>query len=759
MWWDFYHRRDPSVFRVPVPGHTPHVTSGYIKWWNARTGFYRACKLDCWDSAERKILRLQLASALDIDKDHLLRLMSQDQTVVGQYLDARLSAKKKKTTPELVIPEVKADNFLTTLEHLSNISIEQLTLAQPWPIEEDHPTALLSSSKVDAAFPCRTFLSLAERSATYYQFTSWLFVFLGLHNLTIESDHEMILDHRLHAAFHYADGWGMDHLGLYYFLSSVGYGDLAVLVEDCQKINDACWLVKEAASRNGQSAFMYWPLSHFYKGPADRSAKDRRKRYHELLLKVSKPAVFEERVVRSPLAIRKPPATRSAITAAVVEAKRASKRKKSMPSHIQASVDAPVVPSFEEFVEQHDSRAPASDIPLPKACLPPECEIPRCLPIPDITNAPSSPCAKEVSAEAVAFEPVGEEIPPTLPVAITPSIASRTSKRLAVKTRKRAKEPSGFHCISSRASGSLALMKIRQGNQTLPPDTFSDPVAISSGSSSSAGDVCSSSPSGIAAKDSPKGSFKERMSALEGIEEDSASSVDVSPAAYHEPVTLAAPKIAPEFSPERHDSAPNLLPAVGVGSGLALAIVLYVPPLATAQDIAAEPELPLDDATDISLEALAPQASSAPVDTVAVASSLTVSDTTLVETNVGPSATSTAIGIGLPSCSHEVDTSLWAAIDDQVNFPAPPSESAGGVSFSDSMVKRQLSALSSIVTQGPCPSYEQLKPIVEKLTEVLVLLGCPLTEWAKRVTLLLKYVKRQQFLLNELPDQLVALEL
>ncbi|MQM23956.1 hypothetical protein Taro_057026, partial [Colocasia esculenta] len=490
-----------------------------------------------------------------------------------------------------------------------------------------------------------------------------------------------------------------------------------------------------------------------------RSAKDRRKRYHELLLKVSKPAVFEERVVRFPLPVRKPPATRSAITAAVVEAKRASKRKKSMPSHIQASVDAPVVPSFEEFVEQHDSRAPASDIPLPKACLPPECEIPRCLPIPDITNAPSSPCVEEVSAEVVAFEPVGEEIPPTLPVAITPSIASRTSKRLAVKTRKRAKEPSGFHRISSRASGRLALMKIRQGNQTLPPDTFSDPVAISSGSSSSAGDVCSSSPSGIAAKGSPKGTFKERISALEGIEEDSASSVDVSPAAYHEPVTLAAPKIAPEFSPERHDSAPNLSPAVDVGSELALAIVLYVPPLVTAQDTVTEPELPLDDATDISLEALAPQASSAPVDTVAVASSLTVSDTTLAETNVGPSATSTAIGIGLPSCSHEVDTSLWAAIDDQVNFPAPPAKSVGGISFSDSMVKRQLSALSSIVTQGPCPSYEQLKPIVEKLTEVLVLLGCPLTEWAKRVTLLLKYVKRQQFLLNELPDQLVALEL
>ncbi|MQL99638.1 hypothetical protein Taro_032366 [Colocasia esculenta] len=255
-----------------------------------------------------------------------------------------------------------------------------------------------------------------------------------------------------------------------------------------------------------------------------------------------------------------------------------------------------------------------------------------------------------------------------LPVAITPSIASSTSKRLAVKTRKRAKEPSVFYRISSRASGRLALMKILQGNQTLPPDTFSAPVAISSGSSSSVGDVCSSSPSGIAAKDSPKGSFKERISALEGIEEDSASSADISSVAYHEPVALAAPKTAPEFSPEHHDSAPNLSPAVDVGSELALAIVLYVPPLATAQDTVTEPELPLDNAADISPEALAPQASSVPVDTVAVASSLAVSDTTLAETNVVPSATSTAIGIGLPSCSHEVDTSLWAAIDGQVNF-------------------------------------------------------------------------------------------
>ncbi|MQM10677.1 hypothetical protein Taro_043578 [Colocasia esculenta] len=425
----------------------------------------------------------------------------------------------------------------------------------------------------------------------------------------------------------------------------------------CRKINDVYWLVKEAASRNGQSASMYWPLSRFYKGPANRSAKDRRKRYHELLLKVSKlPSLRRELFAR-------------------------------------------------RF--SSGSHQPLGNIPLPKACLPPEYEIPRCLSISDVTNAPSSPRVEEVSAEAVASEPVGEEIPPTLP-------------------GRKAKKPSGFRRVSSRASGRLALMKIRQG---------------------------------IAAKDSPKGSFKERISALEGIEEDSASSADVSSVAYHEPVALAAPKIAPEFSPERHDSAPNLSPAVGVGSELALAIVLYVPPLATAQDTSTEPELPLDDATDISLGALALQASSAPVDTVAVASSLTVSDTALAETNVGPSATSTAIGIGLPSCSHEVDMSLWAALDDQVNFPAPPSESAGGVSFSDSMVKRQLSALSSIVTQGPCPSYEQLKPIVEKLTEVLVLLGCPLTEWAKKVTLLLKYVKRQQFLLNELPDQLVALEL
>ncbi|MQL78971.1 hypothetical protein Taro_011385, partial [Colocasia esculenta] len=51
--------------------------------------FYRACKLECWDNVELKIMQLQTQLALDIGREHLLRLKSQDKKVVGRYLEAR----------------------------------------------------------------------------------------------------------------------------------------------------------------------------------------------------------------------------------------------------------------------------------------------------------------------------------------------------------------------------------------------------------------------------------------------------------------------------------------------------------------------------------------------------------------------------------------------------------------------------------------------------------------------------------------------
>ncbi|MQL84680.1 hypothetical protein Taro_017186 [Colocasia esculenta] len=345
-----------------MPGRTPWVTPEYIKWWNARTSFYRECKTDCWDAAERKLLQLQPQHVLDIDSEHLLRLKSGDRRAVDRYLKAREAAKKQNPPPTLVLSKAEEDTFLATLEHLCSISSDRLAVAQPWPIEEEAPTIVLQRGEVDREYPYRALSARGDPGRSCYVYTSWLFVLLHIHNLTVEADYESILAHELHVSFQYADGWGMDSLSLYYFLSSVGQADLAIFAEDCCHINDVCWLIQEAASRAKQSAYTFWPLSRFYTGIADPSAKDRRRRYHGLLMKVKRPSYFaEEKIVYKPLT-EKLSAKKSSMASSIARAQRASKRKREASPSPSISAEGPSIPSFEEFCNQRDGAARTDDI-------------------------------------------------------------------------------------------------------------------------------------------------------------------------------------------------------------------------------------------------------------------------------------------------------------------------------------------------------------------------------------------------------------
>ncbi|MQL96679.1 hypothetical protein Taro_029357 [Colocasia esculenta] len=311
----------------------------------------------------RQIAGMLLSPVLDIDPEHLLRLKSGDRRAVDRYLKAREAAKKQNPPPTLVLSKAEEDTFSATLKHLCNISSDRLAVAQPWPIEEEAPTIVLQRGEVDKEYPYRALSVRGDPGRGRYAYTSWLFVLLHIHNLTVEADYESILAHELHVSFQYVDGWGMDSLSLYYFLSSVGQADLAIFAEDCCHINDVCWLIQEAASRAKQSAYTFWPLSRFYTGIADPSAKDRRRRYHGLIMKVKRPSYFaEEQILYKPLT-EKLSAKKSSIASSIARAQRASKRKREASPSPSISTEGPSIPSFEEFCNQREDAARTDDIP------------------------------------------------------------------------------------------------------------------------------------------------------------------------------------------------------------------------------------------------------------------------------------------------------------------------------------------------------------------------------------------------------------
>ncbi|MQM20181.1 hypothetical protein Taro_053197, partial [Colocasia esculenta] len=473
-WWDFFHRLDPSTFRVPAPGRTPRVTQEYIKWWNARTGFYRSIKLDCWDKAEQQVLKTQSKPFIKIDKDHLLRLKFNDTKAVDSYIKAMKKSKKQPSASSLLEAKVSIDAFPGTLEHQCKLGTDALPPAAPLPPEESSPSIVSSRSEVDSYFPWRHFVPRAERTPGYYGRTSWLFVLLYIHKLNIESDIDVILDCNLHISFHYAEAWGMDYLSLYYFLCSSGNEDLAALTELCQKINDVCWLVKEAASRGKQPALTYWSLSRLYNGiPAS-------------VPETSFPPAKRARVTESSVAV--------AIKKAIVS------KQQELAKEPKSSVVGlgPNIPSFEEFASQ----SIASEIAVSSIAAAPH-------------DTPTLPMTEEAVALVPEQGAVLEDVPTPSAKGKRQATKVHPPKLVTLQVPPRA---------SSRAAGRLALLKIRGGVRVSPSET---PVAISSESSSSTDGVRHISTSGKTKASSDVFSA-EKISALEDIGDDSTSSVAAS---------------------------------------------------------------------------------------------------------------------------------------------------------------------------------------------------------------------------------------
>ncbi|MQL82381.1 hypothetical protein Taro_014864 [Colocasia esculenta] len=703
----------------------------------------------------------------------MLRLFSKDQRAVDQYLRARAAASKMKPPPALTLAKVKGDELLATLQPLCGTGTEGLAVAQPWPIEEDFSSTFSRSGTVDAAFPCRALSSQGDRSR--YEQTSRLFVFLHTHDLSIESGYEVILKRDLHVAFHYADGWGMDCLSLYYFLTSVGQDDLAALVEGCRKINDVCWLVKEAASRDKQSAYMYWPLSRLYTGKPDPFAKKHRRKYHELIMRAEELPHFVEKIVPPP-----PPVTKSSassVAKAVTEATRTSKRRKKMTSGAATTPEGSTIPSFEEFVSQHTGSVAPSDDAQTAAF--PSLEPGPCVPRPVETAPATVPVSSLIPQQAELSNPAGDVlIPPETakpgealpPVAsplrnkgkLLPSykllfVSSFTTflspstirKRAAVKSVvRRAKRPLHTIRVSSRASARLVLAKIRRGGREPSPVDPKNPVAISSGSSEGSQSPYSSDEDPEAGGVGEK-QAKEKIAALEGIEDDSSSSVAASPTASAEQEVMMSAELAPESGPDI--PASKLQPAVSLEPLPEMAVVSYEPPLEKAPRTLAKPALkssdpPIEASPDDDSCASVLPVTFTPVGNGAVSSELAATPTATVGVQDITLADDTAARTALPSSSHDVDISLWSDVDALVHFEVPPVVSSGVVSSFDAILKLQMSVLRSTVSQNPDISYGHLKHIADGLTGVLAFMGCPLAGWSERVIMLLKFVRRRQYL-------------
>ncbi|MQM23550.1 hypothetical protein Taro_056616, partial [Colocasia esculenta] len=740
-WWDFFHRFDSCTFRVPMPGRTPRVTPKYIKWWNARTSFYRECKTDCWDAAERKLLQLQPQPVLDIDSEHLLHLKSGDRRAVDRYLKARETAKKQNPPPTLVLSKAEEDTFPATLEHLCNISSDQLAVAQPWPIEEEAPTIVLQRGEVDREYPYRALSARGDSGRSCYAYTSWLFVLLHIHNLTVEADYESILAHELHVSFQYADGWGMDSLSLYYFLSSVGQADLAIFAEDCCHINDVCWLIQEAASRAKQSAYTFWPLSRFYTGIADPSAKDRRRRYHGLLMKVKRPSYFaEEKIVYKPLT-EKLSAKKSSLASSIARAQRASKRKREASPSPSISTEGPSIPSFEEFCNQREGAARTDDIP-------------STLDTPAVEQSQSTPTV--APSDAPSPLPAGMAV--DSPVVRT--VDERSTKKAVARRVKKLPVPLR---MSQRAAGRAALLKIRQGGRAMASEELQKPVTISSDDSSDVETVYGSpSPSGSLSDD---GSLfrvrkRERIPALDGIAGDSSSSGEKSPVVTSRREAAISPKHVLDFEGVQDTNTPESSPTVGVDlpdigeptlNPLSADEVQGVTKEPAPEVEASPPLAPSGDSTST------PQ-----VPTTQLVKDISGKEVVISEVAATPATSSGALNVssaGLALCSTVVDASLWAEVDAQVEFQVPAVGPSGDFCSSDTMVQGQLSSLRTLVRQNPAIPYERVKAAADQMTGVLVIMGCSLDDWANIVTLLLKLLKRRDYLQRELSDQMNALEI
>lgn len=97
-------------------------------------------------------------------------------------------------------------------------------------------------------------------------------------------------------------------------------------------------------------------------------------------------------------------------------------------------------------------------------------------------------------------------------------------------------------------------------------------------------------------------------------------------------------------------------------------------------------------------------------------------------TPVGSEMTSTSLRVlALPSSSSAVRADIWAAIDNTVEFNLPPAPSLSLVS-SKVPVKQNLELLRLMVSSNLRLTYKVLKVIVDKMTELLQVMGSPLKE-------------------------------
>ncbi|MQL91016.1 hypothetical protein Taro_023622 [Colocasia esculenta] len=524
----------------------------------------------------------------------------------------------------------------------------------------------------------------------------------------------------------------MDYLSLYYFLSSIGQEDLAIFAEDCCQINDVCWLIQEAASRAKQSAHTFWPLSQFYTGIADPSAKDRRRRYHGLIMKVRRPLSFiEEKIHYKPLT-EKLSSKKSSIASSVAKARGASKRKREASPSPPISTEGPPIPSFEEFCNQHEDTAPSDDIPSTAD--------------PPVTGQdPSVPGT--APSKTLSLPPAG--------AAADSAAAWAAGKRPATKViARRVKKPSAPLRMSQRAAGRAALMKIRQGGRTIAVEESRSPVAISSDDSSNAETVYGSpSPSGSLSDDGSlyKERKRERISALDGIAGDSSSSGERSPVVTSRPEATASPELVLDFEEVQEINPSKSSPTVGVD------LPNIGEPISDPLSISELPGVVKEPAPEI--EAPTTQLVSAIFDKeVAISEAAATSATSGGALNVSSTGASLSLA-GLASCSTVVDASLWAEVDAQVDFQVPAVGSFGDFCSSGAMVQGQLSSLHMMVRQNPAVPYERVKAAADQMTGVLIIMGCSLDDWANRVTLLLKLLKRRDYLQRDLSDQLTALEM
>lgn len=89
-----------------------------------------------------------------------------------------------------------------------------------------------------------------------------------MNGVKIEAQTAAILGKRLQISYYHADGWGMDHFSLFCHFAFKKHADLAALADRCQKIEDVCWLVREAARRDKEPSLSYWPITlRLYTGP------------------------------------------------------------------------------------------------------------------------------------------------------------------------------------------------------------------------------------------------------------------------------------------------------------------------------------------------------------------------------------------------------------------------------------------------------------------------------------------------------------